>query len=88
MNKLYEELAEAINDLSTLEHSIQSQNELNECRDEINRLKAKIDYIEAKLLSLQYRSIVGHLYGDLLTTRHQEKEARNDLFREDGFMKT
>ena len=68
---LYEELAEAINDLSTLEHSIQSKNELNECRDEINRLKAKIDCIEAKLLNIQYRSVIGYLY--------QEKKARDEM---------
>jgi len=71
MYKLYEELAEAINDLSTLEHSIQSKNELNECRDEINRLKAKIDCIEAKLLNIQYRSVIGYLY--------QEKKARDEM---------
>ena len=59
-------------DLSTLEHSIQSQNELNEYRDEINRLKAKIDYIEAKLLSLQYRNI-RPLYIALFKNRFRHK---------------
>ena len=82
MNKLYEELAEAINDLNQLKYDA--------CYDEMDdsgRLELKIKSIEAKLLSLQYRDIVGQLYTSLLVTKRQEKEARSNLFREDGVTK-
>ena len=68
MDNLYEELARARVQFNSLK-----EDGGYDAMDECCQLEIKIDCIEAKLLSLQYRTVVGHLYSDLIVARIQEK---------------